>query len=105
VRDDSIMFNRNTFGNIFRRMRRLEQRFYGIQKSLECSPSDALASLKRSLQTEYNRVLHQEELSWYQNSRDKWVKYRDKNTKFFHTLMTVSKKKNCVHGFYLPNGE
>ncbi|KAJ6895171.1 hypothetical protein NC651_021610 [Populus alba x Populus x berolinensis] len=47
VRDDSIMFNRNTFGNIFRRKRRLEQ------------------------------------LLW-----DRWVKYRDKNTKFLHTLMT-----------------
>jgi len=38
-----------------------------------------------SLQKEYNDVLRQEEILWYQKSRENWVKLGDRNTSFFHT--------------------
>lgn len=38
LRDDSIMFNRNTFGNIFRRKRRLEQLFMVFRKAWSVVP-------------------------------------------------------------------
>jgi len=50
-------------------------------------------------------VLQQEEMLWYQKSREKWERYGDRNTKFFHTLTTTRRKKNCVHGLFLSTGE
>lgn len=42
-----------------------------------------LIILERQLQAQYNQVLHQEKMLWYQKSREKWIKFDNKNTKFF----------------------
>ena len=73
VRDDSIIFNKFTFGNIFRNKRRILARLVGVQNCLEEQPTDSLAMLEKHLWKEYNMVLQQEELFWYQKSREKWV--------------------------------
>ncbi|XP_024634474.2 uncharacterized protein [Medicago truncatula] len=41
---------------------------------------------------------------WYQKSREKWVKFGDKNTAFFHTQTIVRRKRNRVHRLQLPCG-
>lgn len=82
VQKDAQEFNSKIFGNIFKRKRALEARMRGIQRTLECSDILNLAMLEKELHKEYNDVLKQEELLWYQKSREKWVKFGDKNTKF-----------------------
>ena len=57
VRDDSIIFNKQVFGNIFRRKRSLENRLRGVQEKLERVDSISLAILERDLQKEYSDVL------------------------------------------------
>ena len=54
VRTDSLIFNREVFGDIFRRKRLLEARIARIQKSLEEVDSARLVWLERELQYEYN---------------------------------------------------
>ena len=63
VTEDSISSNKNDFGNIFQRKRRLEQRLCGFQCCLDCNPSDALASSERKLQKEYFNGSSEEEES------------------------------------------
>ena len=54
VKDDSIIFNKEVFGNIFHRKLLLEARLAGVQKQLEKFDSCSLVRLERSLQVQYN---------------------------------------------------
>ncbi|XP_057733756.1 uncharacterized protein LOC130948910 [Arachis stenosperma] len=56
------------------------------------------------LREDYNRLLLQEELFWYQKSREQWVKYGDRNIKFFHLQTLVRRNHNRVHGLYVRDG-
>jgi len=65
VKEESLVFNKEVFGNIFRRKREYEARLRGIQKSLERCDSAALLVLQRQLLKEYEQVLFQEETLWF----------------------------------------
>lgn len=49
VRDDSIEFNKNIFGNIFKRNRKLEARIKGVHNQLDLYPWDDLIRLEKDL--------------------------------------------------------
>jgi hypothetical protein len=104
VQQDSIIFNKERFGNIRRKKEQLERRLNDIQSALERVDSARLVYLQRDLQKEYDLILRQEELHWYQKARDDWIKLGDRNTKFFHTKTIVRRKRNKIHGLHLPNG-
>ncbi|CAJ2635885.1 unnamed protein product [Trifolium pratense] len=104
VRQDSITFNHEVFGNIFKRKKHIENRLKGVQLYLERVDSLHHVLLERDLQREYNHILFQEEMHWYQKSREKWVKFGDKNSAFFHTQTIIRRKRNRVHRLQLPNG-
>lgn len=70
VREQSIIFNRDVFGSIFKRKRTIEAHLKGIQKTLERVDSLSLCHLEQSLQHEFNHILFQEELLWFQKSRE-----------------------------------
>lgn len=93
VKEDSISFNKDVFGNIFKRKHTIEGRLQGIQKSIEKVDSISLVRLENHFQHEYNEILFQEELHWYQKSRGKWVKLGDKNTAFFHAQTVIRRKE------------
>lgn len=57
VRDASITFNSEVFGNIFQRKRALERTIRGVQKSLESMDSVRLLLLEQQLQQEYDQML------------------------------------------------
>lgn len=76
----------------------------GIQRSLERVDSLSLLLLEQTLQHEYNHILFQEELFWFQKSREQWVKLGDKNTAYFHAQTVIRRKRNKIHGLNLPNG-
>lgn len=82
VRKEALVFNDEVFGNIFRRKKDLEFQICKIQKRLEVVDSVWLNLRERELQKQYREVLQQEELLWFQKSREKWVKFGDRNTKF-----------------------
>jgi len=64
VKDESLVFNRETFGNIFKRKREYEARLHGIQRSLEHVDSASLLILQRKLLQEYENILFQEKTLW-----------------------------------------
>ena len=104
MRNDSLKFNSEVFGNIHKRKRELEARIRGIEKRLETWDSASLSFLLQQLHKDYDEVLYQEEILWFQKSREKWVRFGDKNTKFFHIQTIVRRKRNKVHGLFLEDG-
>lgn len=104
VQKDAQEFNSKVFGNIFNRKRTLEARMKQVQRTLEHSDIPNLAMLETELQRVYNEVLKQEELLWYQKSREKWVRFRDRNTKFFHTQTIVRRRRNKIQGMFIEDG-
>jgi len=72
-----------------------------VQQKLETIYSTHLIMTEASLQKEYNDVLMQEKILWYQKSRENWVKLGDRNTSFFHTQTLVRRKRNKIQGLFL----
>lgn len=89
-------WNNNTFGNIFKRKRRLTSRLEGIQRALFSYTSKGLLKLEEKLRQELNETLKQEELLWMQQIRISSLRLGDKNTKFFHTSTLIRRKRNKV---------
>ena len=81
-------WNRQVFGNIFHRKRRLLARLNGIQKALSFRPCLALLELEKELTLQYQNILHLEEEFWSLKSWLQWTNLGDRNTTFFH-LSTI----------------
>ena len=104
VRENSISFNQEVSGNIFQREKHIEKSLKGIQICLERVDSLRHSLVEKDLQREYSHILFQEEMLWYQKSRENWVKFGDKNNSFFHAQTIIRRKRNRIHRLQLPNG-
>jgi len=105
VRLDATTFNKEVFGDIHKRKGTLAEKLKQVQHKLETVDSNRLNMTEASLQKKYNDVLKQEEIIWYQMSRENWVKLGDHNTSFFHTQTLVRRKRNKIQGLFLENGK
>src|ERR1044072_1812206 len=104
VKDQSLIFNKNIFGNIFERKHKLEKRLHGLQRELERVDSAVLLRTLLQVQNELEETLKQEEMLWYQKSREQAIKCGDRNTKFFHTQTVIRRKRNKIYALNLPSG-
>jgi hypothetical protein len=98
-------WNRNHFGNIFHKKRRILARLDGIDMKRAVSDSRGLQKLQQKLFKMYQDILDQEDLFWYQRARQDWIKFGDRNTRFFHLSTTVRKRKNCIESLQNNDGE
>lgn len=87
-------WNKIVFGKIFARKKRLLNRLEGVTNNMLAYPSVHLERTHSCLWLEYQQVLGQEELLWFQKSRSKWLYYGDRNTNFFHGITAVHRRKN-----------
>lgn len=84
-------WNRNLFGNIFHKKKRLLAWLGSIQKALCSNHSDSLLSLERKLSGEYQQVLFLEEEFWALKSRTNWTLQGNRNMNYFH-LSTIYRR-------------
>jgi hypothetical protein len=82
--DNLKVWNKEVFGNIFKRKKELLARLNGIQNSPNYGYSNFLDSLEKELQDQLATTLYQEECLWYQKSRGNWIADGDKNTNYYH---------------------
>ncbi|XP_072064539.1 uncharacterized protein [Arachis hypogaea] len=104
VQKDVTSFNKKVFGNIFVKKRELERLLNDVQITLESREDQQLRIKEQVLHHELNAVLLQEELLWYQKSREQWVRCGDINTKFFHLQTVIRRKRNKIHRLFLEDG-
>ncbi|XP_052112461.1 uncharacterized protein LOC127744218 [Arachis duranensis] len=98
-------WNRSVFGNIFQRKQKILRRLQGINLSLGQSPNSFLEKLQKDLWGEYEQTLNQEEMLWFQKSRNKWIEFGDRNTKFFHGSTMIRRRKNIIVSLQNDTGE
>ncbi|KAF7808369.1 putative ribonuclease H protein At1g65750 family [Senna tora] len=89
-------WNQTEFGNVFLRKKNLIRRLEGIERKLATSYHGGLVKLKSKIWKEYESTLLQEELIWYQKSRNNWLLFGDRNTSFFHNSTIVRRSKNRI---------
>lgn len=82
----------------------MENRIKGVERVLERVDSARLVLLERKLQQDYDSILFQEELHWYQESRKGWACLGDRNTKYFHAQTKVRCHRSKINGLHLPGG-
>lgn len=95
------IWNKETFGSVFKKKKVLIARLNGAQKSLATRPNKHLFKLNKELHDELNIILQQEEILRLKKSREKWINQGDRNTSFFHFSTIVRKRRNKIEG-YLP---
>nr|KYP38976.1 hypothetical protein KK1_039722 [Cajanus cajan] len=66
--------------------------------------SESLSRLEKSIQAELDETCLQEEYLWFQKSREKWVRFGDRNTSFFHAQTLARRRRNKIQGLFLPDG-
>lgn len=57
----AITWNKEVFGNLFARKKKILARINGVQKAIAARPSTFLFSLDRELSQEYSEILNREE--------------------------------------------
>lgn len=67
-----------------------------IQVLVDSTPTDALLKEEETLVKELEEVLLQEEIFWFQKSREKLMALGDINTKYFHTSTIIRRRRNRI---------
>nr|GLL39690.1 uncharacterized protein LOC109163410 [Ipomoea trifida] len=93
VTSQSKEWNKNVFGNIFKRKANLQARIKGVQESVYYPNSKGLQVLENKLIAKLDQVLVEEELLWFQKSRRQWVQDGDRNTAFYHKSTLIRRNK------------
>ncbi|XP_058009719.1 uncharacterized protein LOC131183256 [Hevea brasiliensis] len=87
----------DSFGNIVNSKYRVPAQLEQIQRALEHNPRNDFYILEEELRLEYERILTEEELYWYQKSCSKWLSYGDRNTRYFHSLSMKRSRRNRIN--------
>ena len=68
------------------------------KKLLELQRKDRLEVCigEKQIQKELHILLNQEDLRWRQRAKAEWLKYRDKNTKYYHACANSRRKINLI---------
>ncbi|KAK9986443.1 hypothetical protein SO802_031394, partial [Lithocarpus litseifolius] len=93
---EAISWNKNHFGNIFGKKKRIMARLRGVQSALASNPSSSLIELENHLLRELDVVLDQEAELWALKSRINWMVLGDRNTSFYHVSALARRKRNLI---------
>ncbi|KAL8171914.1 hypothetical protein V2J09_023718 [Rumex salicifolius] len=96
LKSDLQGWNREVFGNLQYRKDKLFRRIEGVERVLANGAPTRLLKLQNRLKGELEDVLQQEEVLWFQKSREKWIEGGDRNTTFFHASAIVRRRRNHI---------
>lgn len=93
-------WNKDVFGHLFHKKKRLLARIAGIQKARDRFENPFLINLEADLICQYETLREEENMFWRQKSRDSWLQGGDRNTRFFHLTTLVRRRRNKIEGLY-----
>ncbi|KAL8160209.1 LOW QUALITY PROTEIN: hypothetical protein V2J09_001746 [Rumex salicifolius] len=96
LRPKLVKWNKTVFKNIEEREKNLMGKLDVIQQQLMTDPNQDLISADSAVQHELLQVLHQEEIHWFQKSRELWLQSGDRNIAFFHSSTIIRRKRNFI---------
>lgn len=96
LQQELLGWNKEVFGRIEGRKRRLINRLNGIQISASRRTNPFLVQLEKELEEELMHTLRQEEVSWFQKLRGKWLEEGHNNTTYYHTKTLIRRRRNKV---------
>jgi hypothetical protein len=99
------IWNKEVFGNIFKRKQRILRRLEVINRKLLEGNNDRLTILKQNLWTEYNTIIKDEEAYWLHHSKSKWISLGDCNTRFFHQAAIQRRRRNRISALLNEDGQ
>ncbi|CAA7053603.1 unnamed protein product [Microthlaspi erraticum] len=91
-----VRWNKKVFGEVSKRKEAILKEIKEVQEILDSGPSDALLVREEELIQDLDNVLEQEEMLWFQKSREKWIPLGDRNTRFFHTSTVIRRRRNRI---------
>ncbi|XP_050385675.1 uncharacterized protein LOC126802153 isoform X3 [Argentina anserina] len=90
-------WNKNIFGNLFRKIEDLNERSHDIQQQLILSPmSSYLKEHDLKIRDELLQLYREEEMYWAQKAKVNWLSLGDMNTRFFQTHANIRRKSNYI---------
>ncbi|XP_023643350.1 uncharacterized protein LOC111831938 [Capsella rubella] len=84
-------WNKEVFGDVQRRKEKLLNEIKEIQEIIDMNQTDLLLKREAELLREFDLGLDQEEVLWFQKSREKWIVHGDRNTSFFIPLKSFAR--------------
>ncbi|KAK8477778.1 hypothetical protein V6N11_063581 [Hibiscus sabdariffa] len=103
-----IKWSRDKFGKRRRSVEEITKKIKLLQENpLNLRTTNEVKELK----VELNKKWESEERHWHQRARVDWLKYGDKNTKFFHATTLQNRRANTIckmkdeHGNWMENDE
>ena len=96
-------WNKEIFGNVFLRKKKIFNRLLGIQKALANCTNSFLINLQDQVTEEYNQLLLEEEI-WAMKSRTNWIIFGERNTTFFHQSTLARRSRNRITSIQDANG-
>lgn len=97
-------WNEEQFGNVRKNQKCIFQELNELELKEDVQFLNAKESLKKKkLQEEFWRVPRRNESLLRQKSRVKWLNEGGKNSKFFHTVVNWSGKKNMLNGLFVEH--
>ena len=97
-------WNKEIFGNVFLRKKKILNRLLGIQKALAHRPSSFLINLQDQVTEEYNQILLLQKEIWAMKSRTNWVIFGERNMTFFHQSTLARRSRNRITSIQDENG-
>ena len=90
-------WNISHFGSIDENIRKCENIISDLDNNAKSRDlSEEELELRRNAQNDLWKWMKRRESYWAQHSRSRWLKEGDKNTRFFHTLATIRRRKNSI---------
>ncbi|XP_058757456.1 uncharacterized protein LOC131630719 [Vicia villosa] len=101
IQNLDAMFKEYRRGEISKELRRIEEQ---LGSEFCWAEGHGDISRNRALVRQRDKLLQTEEIMWRQRSRALWLKYGDKNSKFFHGKASQRRKTNLIKKIKDENG-
>ncbi|KAL8151867.1 hypothetical protein V2J09_021675 [Rumex salicifolius] len=96
LQKDLRIWNKEVFGNLYYKKEKLLRRIEGIDNAIASGGPPRLLHLQSKLKRDLEDCLQQEEMFWFQKSREKWVELGDRNTAYFHASTIIRRRRKYV---------